>query len=85
MKCKKCGIEKKDEKLVLSILSKLGLEFSFFVSNFYSRRITTPNWRIPSLYSFSKSLIQEQDKLIQMGVPKASKNQALLVGDSGNV
>ena len=34
--------------------------------------------------SFTKSLIQEQDKLIQLGVFKASKNQALLVGDSKN-
>ena len=36
---------------------------------------------MPSLDAFAKSLIEEHDKLIQMGVLNASKNQALLVGD----
>ena len=31
LQCKQCGIERKDEQLVLSILSKLGSEFSVFV------------------------------------------------------
>ena len=44
MQCKQCGIEKKDEQLVLSILSKLGSEFSVFVSTFHSMRLTPPNW-----------------------------------------
>ena len=44
MQCKQCGIEKKDEKLVLSILSNLGPAFSFFVSTFHFVRLTTPNW-----------------------------------------
>ena len=33
---------------------------------------------------FADSLIQEQDKLIQMGVLQNSKNRALLGGDSSN-
>ena len=37
---------------------------------------------MPSLDSFVESLIQEQEKLIQMGVIKTSKDQALLVIDS---
>ena len=32
-----------------------------------------------------ESLIQEQDKLVQMGVFQTSKNQALLMSDSNNV
>ena len=38
---------------------------------------------MPFLDAFVESLIHEQDKLIKMGVLNASKNQALLVGDSG--
>ena len=39
---------------------------------------------MPSLDAFAESLIQEQEKLIQMGVLNASKNRALLAGDSRN-
>ena len=39
---------------------------------------------MPSLDAFVESLIQEQDKLVQMGVIQTSKNQALFVGDSNN-
>ena len=40
---------------------------------------------MPSLDAFVESLIQEQDKLVQMGVIKTSKNQTLLMLDSNNV
>ena len=43
-----------------------------------------PNWKIPSLDGFSKSLIQEQDKLVHMGVIQTSKKQALLMTYSTN-
>ena len=40
---------------------------------------------MPSLVdAFDESLIQEQDKLDQMGVMQTSNNQALLVTDSNN-
>ena len=39
---------------------------------------------MPSLNAFIESLIQEQDKLIQMGALKASKNQALLARETKN-
>ena len=39
---------------------------------------------MPSLDAFAESLIQEQDKLVQMGVIQTSKNQALLMTDSNN-
>ena len=35
---------------------------------------------MPSLDAFVESLIQEKDKLVQMGVIQTSKNQALDVG-----
>ena len=84
MQCKQCGIARKDEKLVLSILRKLGPKLSVFVSTFHSGRLNTPNWITPSLDAFIESLIHEQDKLIQMGSLGASPNQALLVGEIKN-
>ena len=65
-------------------MRKLGRKFSMFVSTFHSIILKNPNWRNPSLNSFLESLIQEQDKLIQMGVIRASTNQALLVGETNN-
>ena len=37
---KQCGIEKKEEQLILPILSKLGPEYSVFVSTFHSSKLT---------------------------------------------
>ena len=68
LQCRQCGIERKKEQHVLSILNKLGIEYFVFVSIFHSRRDSIPNWNIPSLYSFVKSLIQEQENLVQMEV-----------------
>ena len=73
LQCRQCRIEQKDEKNVLSILSKLGSNYSIFVSIFHSKRESFPDWKIPSLNSFPESLIKEQDKLIPMGVIKTSK------------
>ena len=36
LELKQCGIEKKEDQLILSILSKLGPKFSVFVSTFHS-------------------------------------------------
>ena len=69
---------------MLYVLSKLGSEYSIFVSTFRFRRDSIPNWNIPSLDSFFESLIQEQDKLVQMGVLQTFKNQALQMLDSSN-
>ena len=76
---KQCGLERKVEQLVLSVLSKIGPEYLIFVSTFHSRRDSIPNWNIPSLDDFVDYLIQEQDKLVQMGVIQTSKNQTLLM------
>ena len=39
---------------------------------------------MPSLDAFIESLIQEKDKLIQMGALRASPNQALLASETRN-
>ena len=82
LQCRRRGIERKDEQNFLSILSKLGLEYSVYVSMFHSKRESFPDWKLPSLDSFSESLIKEQDKLIRMGFIRTSKYQALFVTDS---
>ena len=69
---------------MLSVLSKLGSEYSYFVSTFHSGRAFIHNSSIPSLNAFFESLIQEQDKLVQMRVIHTSKNQELCVVDSNN-
>ena len=60
LQCKQCGLERKDEQLVLLVLRNLGLEYYVFVSTFHFRRDSIPNWNIPSLDAFVESLIQEQ-------------------------
>ena len=82
LQLKQCGIEKKDDQLVLAILSKLGPDYSVFVSTFYATKLTAQTWKMPSLADFMESLTQEQDKLVMMGSIKPSKDQALVVGDS---
>ena len=67
---------------MFSVLSKLSFEYSVFVSIFHSKRDGFPSWKIPSLGSFSKSIIQEQEKLTWMGVIQNSKDQAILVIES---
>ena len=62
---KQCKVEKEDDQLILAILSKLSADYSVFVSTFQSVRITTPNWKMPTLDSFIASLTYEHDKLIQ--------------------
>ena len=70
---------------MLSILSKLDLEYSVFVSIFHSKMDSFPYWKITSLDSFVDSFIHEKDKLTLIGVIKTSKYQALLVVDSNKV
>jgi hypothetical protein len=81
---KACGVDKskEDKNMVLTILSKLGLEFSVFFSTFHSIRFTFgATWKIPSLEEFIKSLTQEQTKLINMGKNKGPKVNELIVKD----
>ena len=82
MQLKQCGIEKKEEKLVLAILSKLGPNYLMFVSNFHATNLTARAWKMPNITEFMESLTQEQDKLVMMGTIKPSKDQDLVAGDS---
>ena len=72
---KNCGIEKKYDQLILSILSKLGLEYSVLVSTFHATRFSISNWKMTSLSTFFDSLTKEKDKLIQMGALRSSKGK----------
>ena len=40
---KLCKVEKEDDQLILAILSKLGEDYSVFVSTFHSMKLITPN------------------------------------------
>ena len=77
---KLCKVEKEDDQLILSILSKLGADYSVFVSTFNSVKLSTPNQKMPTLNSFIESLTQEHDKLIQMVIIRSSIDQALVTG-----
>ena len=83
LQLKACGIKKEEEQLILSILSKLGPEYSVFVSSFHTSRLTMgTNWKMPLMDAFIESLIQEKDKIIKMGDLKHSKSHALVVHES---
>jgi hypothetical protein len=86
-KLKACGVDKsKEEKqMVLTILSKLGPEFSVFVSTFHTVRFASGStWKMPSLEDFIESLTQEQTKLINMGAIKGPRAHALTVHDGSH-
>jgi hypothetical protein len=73
------GVDKynEDKKMFLTILSKLGLEYSMFVSTFHSVRLTSiATWVIPSLETFIESLTGEKNKLINIGKIKGPKVHA---------
>ena len=78
---KQCGIKKEDDQLILYILSKLGLDYSFFVSTLHATRLVVPKWKMPSLNYFLDSLTKDKDKLIHMAIPNSPKRKdhALLV------
>ena len=59
LQLKQCGIEKKEEKLVLAILSKLVPDYSLFVSTFHATKLTSRAWKMPKLVDFMESLNQK--------------------------
>ena len=68
--------------MVLTILSKLGPEFSVFISTFHTIRFASrATWKMPSLEDFIESLTQEQTKLINMGAIKGPRKHALTMHD----
>ena len=56
LQLKQCAIENKYDHLILSILSKLGPEYSVYVSTFHSSKLTTRNWKMPALADFMEYL-----------------------------
>ena len=56
LQLKHYAIEKKYVHLILSILSKLGPEYSMFVSSFHSSNLTIRNWRMLALVYFMESM-----------------------------
>jgi hypothetical protein len=73
---------KGEEQLILSILSKLGPEYSVFVSSFQASKLTQEKWKMPPLNDFIEALTQEKSNLVQMGAIKHSKNQELVATDA---
>ena len=59
-----CKVEKEDDQLILTILSKLGADYLVFVSTFRAGKIVTHGWNMPSLNAFIESLRSEHDKLV---------------------
>jgi hypothetical protein len=58
-------MENKEEQLILSILSKVGLEYLAFVSTFHATKSTLEfSWKMPSLDEFPTSLTHEKDKRV---------------------
>jgi hypothetical protein len=60
-----CVIEKytQEKHIILTILAKLGPEYTVYVSNFHSGRcLFGTNWKIPMMDQFIESLTQEKKK-----------------------
>ena len=71
--------------MVLTILSKIGIEFFVFVSTFHTVIFTFgATWKMPSLEDFIKSLTREKTKLINMGTIKGPRAHALTVHDGSH-
>ena len=64
--------------MILSILSKLGLDYNIFVSTFHSTKLDLGNsYKIHTLDVFVASTLQDKDKLSQMGLQNTSKVHSL--------
>jgi hypothetical protein len=76
---------KEEKQMVLTILSKLGLGLSVFISTFHSFKLSSrATYKMPSLEEFIESLTQEQTELINMGKIKGPKAHALTVKDGSD-
>ena len=61
---KMCKVEKEDDQIILSILSKIGEYYLVFVSAFHTDKLTKLNWNIPTLNAFIESFTNEHEKLV---------------------
>jgi hypothetical protein len=74
-------IKMAEEHCIYLILSKLGSEYSVFVSIFYAMREALGKFSDkPTLESFCASLIRDEDNLIQLGVinNESTSNKSLV-------
>ena len=46
---KQCKVEKEYDQLILTIPSKLGANYSLFISTFRAGKLTTHGWKMPTL------------------------------------
>lgn len=75
-------MERKYEQLVLSVLSKLVLNYLVFVSTFHATKNDLGACNtMQSLSYFVVSVTKDKDKLIQMGTMKHSNPQALVASE----
>jgi hypothetical protein len=84
LQLKLCGIDKmdKEEKIILSIMSKVGTEYSVFVSTFCTTKYAfKATWKMPSLDNFVSSLTQEKYKHFQMDSLKTTKAHSLATNE----
>jgi hypothetical protein len=73
---------KEEKQMVLTILSKIGPEFSLFISTFYSVKFTSKaTWKMPSLEDFIESMTQEKTKLMHILIRKGTQNPSLMPPD----
>jgi len=76
---KACGIDKREDLLILCILSRLDPNYWVFVSTFFATRPTIGStWKMPFSDEFAASLTHEQNNIVQMGTLKASNAHALV-------
>ena len=61
---KKWKVEKEDDQIILTILSKIGAYYLVFVSTFRVGNLTTLGWKMPTLNAFIESLTSEHDKIV---------------------
>jgi hypothetical protein len=61
-----CGIDKyKQDQVIVTILSKLGTKYVFYVSTSHSNiYLLGSKWKMPTMEQFVDSLTHEQEKLI---------------------
>ena len=67
-----CKVKNEEESLIYNIISKLGPTYSNFVSTFHPTResllFVVTMYKSPSFDAFYDSLIQEQEKLLHLGL-----------------
>ncbi len=79
---KACGITKRDDQIILSILSRLGSDYYVYVSTFCATKVAIwTTWNVASLDQFLSSLTHEKCILVLMGTLKASNAHALATED----